>query len=170
MHRFKHDLSEHAYRLLFWPWLMYFSAEDAVALFRWAVMLLKALSQRIDQARIGCQTGGGHARERANRPSSRPLTRRAIFSILHLSDRIADLNVETKAQTHKEVDKCSPDRILAVQCMHIYETIAYRPTSMDSLFVGYLHCICKLIAMLLSKRFKMFTTDHDYRQMFLSGL
>lgn len=59
-----------AYRLLFWPWLMYFSAGDAVALFRWTVMLLKALSQRIDQGRMGWQTGGGHARERASRPSS----------------------------------------------------------------------------------------------------
>lgn len=82
-----------AYRLLFWPWLMYFSAGDAVALFRWTVMLLKALSQRIDRGRIGWQTGGGHARERASRPSS-VLWRATRFSSIHCRPNLVQLAVK----------------------------------------------------------------------------
>jgi len=54
-------------------------------------MLLKALSQRIDRGRLGPQTGGGHARERADRPSSSPLTRGAVFS---MQDESIDLKVD----------------------------------------------------------------------------
>lgn len=47
-------------------------------------MLLKALSQRADRYEIGWQTGGGHARERAIRPSPLlPVTRGAVHSSPH---------------------------------------------------------------------------------------
>lgn len=42
-------------------------------------MLLKALSQRIDRGRIGWQTGGGHVRERASRPSPPPSDAQSSF-------------------------------------------------------------------------------------------
>lgn len=125
MQWFYHDHSEHAYRLLFWPWLMYFSAEDAVALFRWTVMLLKALSQRIDRGRIGWRTGGGHARERAGRPSSTVLWRAERFSacnvwpysLLKAGDQSADTG------SHKCVLQTGYLR-LVFHWIHIYEKIS----------------------------------------------